>query len=88
MKSGNMAHACYPSTWEAESGASGVLGKTEFDASLGYMITLVSVVSKVKTRVTRRPSRLKMLPSKPEHLSSIHGMHMIETENPVTTLVF
>lgn len=48
MKSGIMAHARYPSTWEAESGASGVLGKDEFGVSLGYMILLSLLSQKSK----------------------------------------
>lgn len=48
MKSGIMAHACNPSTWEAESGASGVLGKGEFGVSLGYMILLSLLSQKSK----------------------------------------
>lgn len=48
MKSDIMTHVCYPSTWESEPGASGVQGKGEFGASLGYMIFLSLLSQKSK----------------------------------------
>lgn len=58
MKSGIMAHACNPSTWEAESGASGVQGNGEFAASLGYRI-LLSLLSQKSKQGSPKPEQVE-----------------------------